>query len=297
MPPLRLLRRVIAVRLRLLHLRQELCLFVGRLCTLQASVLKPQITINSSGGIVQKQRKKTAAGAPAAPASSSTTRGGRQYKFGPSSLKPLEKLSYKRSDEENQKTSEGQVNDLFQSVKASKHPAPGEKIDPVKAKRTLDALTRAPPPPPQSNYDRIIERTYMEAEWSGSTCTYQRIAEQRRGKQILQLGEQAKQLCPPLNVSSDIVANLPGMLPGTNPGDYMPDDALFDTMEVDTLKYQHGNPLVKPGTPLTTMMRRFHDWYMDICRKSGTDTLTLRVKEEHDLVGIDLLYVPYEEFF
>jgi len=36
---------------------------------------------------------------------------------------------------------------------------------------------------------------------------------------------------------------------------------------------------------------------MDICRKSGTDTLTLRVKEEHDLVGIDLLSVPYEEFF
>ena len=36
---------------------------------------------------------------------------------------------------------------------------------------------------------------------------------------------------------------------------------------------------------------------MDICSKSGTNTLMLRVKEEHDLVGIDLLSVPYEEFF
>ena len=78
----------------------------------------------------------------------------------------------------------------------------------------------------------------------------------------------------------------------------MPDDALFDTMEVDTFKFRHGKPLVKSGhPPLTMMMRRFNDWYMDICSKSGKDTLMLRVKEEHDLVGLDLLSVPYEEFF
>ena len=87
------------------------------------------------------------------------------------------------------------------------------------------------------------------------------------------------------------------MLPDTNPGDYMPGDALFDTMEVYTLKFRHGKSLVKPGTPLTMMMRRFHDWYMDICRKSGKNTLSLRVKEEHDLIGIDVLLVAYEEFF
>ena len=44
-------------------------------------------------------------------------------------------------------------------------------------------------------------------------------------EKIPQLGEQANQSCPPLKVSSDIVANLPGMLPGTNPGDYLPDSA------------------------------------------------------------------------
>ena len=71
------------------------------------------------------------------------------------------------------------------------------------------------------------------------------------------------------------------------------DDAHFDIMEVDEFKYQYGKPHVKDRSTLTTMMRRFHDWYMETCRESGKDTLTLRVKEEHDLVGIDLLSVPF----
>ena len=99
-------------------------------------------------------------------------------------------------------------------------------------------------------------------------------------------------------MSKDIVANHPEILPGTNLGDYLCDNAHYDTMEVDEHKYQYGKPLVKDGSPpLTTIMRRFYDWYMKTCRESGKDTLTLRVKEEHDLVGIDLLSVPFEEFF
>ena len=88
-------------------------------------------------------------------------------------------------------------------------------------------------------------------------------------------------------------------LPGTNPADYMhDDDAHFDIMEVDEFKYEYGNPLVKDGTTLTMMMRRFHDWYMKTCREfDGMSTLTLRVKPEHDLVGIELLNVPFEELF
>ena len=90
-------------------------------------------------------------------------------------------------------------------------------------------------------------------------------------------------------------------MPGySNLADYLPDDVNFDFMEVDEHRYEYGKPLVKDEKSLTTMMRRFHAWYMDssnICSKSGTDTLTLRVKEEHDLIGIDLLSVPYEEFF
>ena len=97
-------------------------------------------------------------------------------------------------------------------------------------------------------------------------------------------------------MSSDIVANHPGILPGTNPGDY--DDAHFDIMEVDEFKYEYGKPLVKDGTILTTMMQRFHDWYMETCRESeGKNALYLHIKEEHDLVAHDLLTVPFDEFF
>ena len=59
---------------------------------------------------------------------------------------------------------EVEVRDYFQAVKAKKNPPPEEKIDQVKAKRTIDALKRAPPSPPQSNYDRIIERSFVEAD-------------------------------------------------------------------------------------------------------------------------------------
>ena len=148
-----------------------------------------------------------------------------------------------------------EVKNFFEGVKAKKHPPPEEKVDPMKAKRTLAALTKPPKSPPKTNYEHIIERSYIEAERSGSTCGDQRLAERRSGKKIPQLGEQANQSCPPLKVSSDIVANLPGMVPGTNPGDYLPDDAHFDTMEVDDFKYRRGKPLVKPShPPLTTMM-------------------------------------------
>ena len=127
-----------------------------------------------------------------------------------------------------------------------------------------------------------------------------KVSRTKKWEKNSQLGEQANQSCPPLKVSSDIVANDPRMVPGySNLGDYLPDDAYYDIMEVDEHKYQHGKPLVKDGSPpLTTMMRRFHDWYMKTCRESGgMNTLTLRVKEEHDLVGIELLSVPFEEFF
>ena len=100
-------------------------------------------------------------------------------------------------------------------------------------------------------------------------------------------------------MSSDIVANAPGMVPGySNLGDYLPDDVHYDFLEVDEHIYEYGKPLVKDEKSLTTMMRRFHNWYMKTCRESrGTNTLYLRIKEEHDLVGTDLLIVPFEKFF
>jgi hypothetical protein len=87
------------------------------------------------------------------------------------------------------------------------------------------------------------------------------------------------------------------MVPGTNPGDYLPDDIQFDRLEVDELKFRHGYPLVRPDQQLPTMMRRFHEWYMDTCKNSGLDNVLLMVKDKHDLLGIDTLCVPFEELF
>ena len=89
-------------------------------------------------------------------------------------------------------------------------------------------------------------------------------------EKIAQLGEQANQSCPPLKVSSDIVANDPRMVPGySNVGDYLPVDVHYDFLEVDEHKYHYGKPLVKDERFLTTMMPRFHAWYMKTCRESG----------------------------
>ena len=100
-------------------------------------------------------------------------------------------------------------------------------------------------------------------------------------------------------MSSDIVANDPGMVPGySNLGDYLPDDVHYDFLEVDEHRYEYEKPLVKDEKSLTTMMRRFHNWYMETCGESeGTNALYLNIKEEHDLVANDLLTVPFEEFF
>jgi hypothetical protein len=69
----------------------------------------------------------------------------------------------------------------------------------------------------------------------------------RSGKTIPQLGEQEKQLCPPLKVFTDI-ANDPGVAAGglgLTLGDYLDDDVQFEMAEVVTFRSEHGKPLVK----------------------------------------------------
>ena len=98
---------------------------------------------------------------------------------------------------------------------------------------------------------------------------------------------------------NDIVANDPGMVPGySNLGEYLPDDVHYDFLEVQIQRYEYGKPLVKDESSLSTMMRRLHDWYMKTCKESeGRNTLYMRVKKEHDLLGIELLPIPFEEFY
>ena len=61
------------------------------------------------------------------------------------------------------------MKDLFEGLKAQRHPPPEEKIDAVKAKRTLAALKQPAKSKPKGNYDRIIQKTFQDAKWSGST--------------------------------------------------------------------------------------------------------------------------------
>ena len=69
------------------------------------------------------------------------------------------------------------MRNFFEGVKAKKHPPPEEKVDPVKAKRTLAALKKPPKSPPKGNYERIIAKTFVKVERSGSTVSDQRLKE------------------------------------------------------------------------------------------------------------------------
>ena len=79
--------------------------------------------------------------------------------------------------EENAKIVEKEVKDFFEGVKAKRHPPPEEKVDPVKAKRTIDALRKPPKSPSRTNYERITEQAYLKVERSGSTVSDQRLKE------------------------------------------------------------------------------------------------------------------------
>jgi hypothetical protein len=154
------------------------------------------------------------------------------------------------TEEENAQICQAQVRDFF----AKKNPPPEEKIDPVKLKRTVKNLKRPPPPPLDDNHLRALKKAVQGARQSGSTSSDKRLQERRSANKIPQLGEEANHSCPPLKVSSDIIANLPGMLPGTNPADYLSDDIEFETMEVDEFRYEYGKPL---GTRDARFLPRF----------------------------------------
>ena len=72
---------------------------------------------------------------------------------------------------------ETKVKDLFAGVKAKKHPPLEEKIDSVNLKRTINALRKPPKSPAKTNYERITEKVYIEAERSGSARSDQRLKE------------------------------------------------------------------------------------------------------------------------
>ena len=109
-------------------------------------------------------------------------------------------------------------------------------------------------------------------------------------------------MCSPLKVFADIV-NYLGIVdanPGITLADYIhdDDDVEYEIAEVVTHKYQNGQPLVKPDQlpHLSTMMRKFHDWYLNAC-KDGTDNILVAIKNEHFFNGEEMLFVEFTEIF
>ena len=70
------------------------------------------------------------------------------------------------------------MRNFFEGVKAKEHPPPEEKIDPVKAKRTVEALKKPRKSLLKGNYEHIIPRSFIIAERSRSAVSDQRLAEQ-----------------------------------------------------------------------------------------------------------------------
>ena len=49
------------------------------------------------------------------------------------------------------------MKDIFEGVKAKRHPPPEEKVDPVKAKRTIDALRKSPKSPLKKTMSALLQ--------------------------------------------------------------------------------------------------------------------------------------------
>src|SRR6266496_1060048 len=80
---------------------------------------------------------------------------------------------------------EAQVRDFF----AKKPPPSKEMIDPVKAKRTIDALKRPPPPPPDDNHVRALKKTLRDARDSGTTSSVSRTKKWEKNSPARRTGE------------------------------------------------------------------------------------------------------------
>jgi hypothetical protein len=193
------------------------------------------------------------------------------------------------TDEETKKVMDADVKRQL----APKRPDPKEKLDPAIAEHCIENLTRPPPPPLLSDYDRSIVKSYREhVKRPGSSSS-------ASGKTIPQLGEQKNQSCPPLKVFTDIDYD-PGVAAddvGFTLGQLLGEEVEFPMAEL-AYRYQHGKPLVKPEEVrlLPTQMRKLHEWYME-ASKEGTNYIIAGVKDEHYFNGDEEIYVEFDELF
>ena len=54
------------------------------------------------------------------------------------------------------------MKEFFEGVKAKRHPPPEEKVDPVKAKRTIDALRKSPKSPLKKTMSALLQRYILK---------------------------------------------------------------------------------------------------------------------------------------
>lgn len=66
------------------------------------------------------------------------------------------------TEKENEEICQAQVTNFFEGVKPKKHPPPEEKIDPMKAKRTFNALKKPPKSPLKGNYALVEKRSNVK---------------------------------------------------------------------------------------------------------------------------------------
>ena len=213
-------------------------------------------------------------------------------------LKPLPKRPYDLTPEELEESVRAHNREQL----APKRPPPREKLDPEKVERFVKNFRNPRPksPPLANDYDRVLLKTIsQEAEEKKAAYLLkkQKMKEDKeaadrlkkeqfyaakRGKQVPQLGEQAKKSISPLKViSTKTVAQL--VQPQQQyqyAWTYKPGKSLVRPEEISSLSYQ---------------LRRLHHWY-EKAVAAGHEAFWVSYKKKHYFTD-DLLYIPFPELF
>ena len=139
-----------------------------------------------------------------------------------------------------------------------------------------------------SDYERQIKKSDSHPEKRKSSA-----------KKVPQLGDQAEQSVPPLNVLSTDEQQIEDFVRASG----LTREQLFGEAPIERheergrKKFVLGEPLMWPELirELPTRMHQFHQWYMK-ASASGLAALAARVRDEHFHRGINDIYIDFEDF-
>ena len=223
--------------------------------------------------------------------------------------KNLAKRPYDYTVDENKAIAKGETDKWFANLKVKKAKAP-EFPDTPEEKAAVSKMLKTlkqPPPKLTPDYERSIRKSVEANKQRSKSSSASR-------KSVPQLGEQKKQLCPPLKVFSntevgssrrafdidpEFVATYgeAAAAHGLSIAEYL-DQLQFHGEIVPKYKYRHGHPLVKSelAKDLPTEMRRLHSWYMAASKK-GENWIHVGCKNEHHGHGDDVVMIEFCELF